>query len=168
MKAAEEGDAESPKSPSAAPIREAQMSPHACRLCHIAVVLVAIGCGGSPTDVSDPSGAYTLATINSKPLPGVVSRSGDRTIELLTSTLMLTADHRFFFSGRMRVTTADGGSDETSEAGSGTWTLRGTIVHFAVETPVDFGANAATWDGRRTLTFDDPSGSVPVIMVFVQ
>lgn len=144
------------------------MSPHVCRLCHIALYLVAVGCGGTPTDASDPRGAYTLATINDKAPPGVVSRSGDRTLEILTSTLTLTTDHRFFFSGRMRVTTADGGSGETSEAASGTWTLRGTIVHFAVEAPVDFGANAATWDGRRTLTFNDPSGSVPVIMVFVR
>ena len=146
------------------------MSRQTFRLAPIAMLLVAAGCGSAPTEIADPSGTYALTTINGRPLPGVVSRTSDRTLELLTSTLTLTVDHRFSFSGRFRTTIGDGYVIETTEVATGSWTLRGTTVSIAVDQDVDVGASAMTWawDGRKTLTIQDPSGSVPVTLVFTR
>jgi hypothetical protein len=140
---------------------------HIARLAPITLFSLAIACG-APTEVAGPSGTYTLATINGKPLPGLVSRSSDRTIELLASTLTLTADRRFSFSARMRVTVVGGSPIETAESAQGSWELRGTIVDFTLEGSANIGVNEMAWDGYKTLTVNDPSGSVPVMMVFTR
>ena len=124
------------------------------------------GCGGTGTEPQrDPSGTYVLVSVNGSPLPGVVSRTTDRTTEMLASSVTITANQRFAFSGRTRMTTASG-VNEFTQTGMGSWQLRGSALDMVPDDPSVMAPTTLTWDGAATLTANDPTGTVPVVMVF--
>jgi hypothetical protein len=132
----------------------------------LAFAVIASGCRTATTEVQpNPSGSYLLVSINGKPLPGLVSVTIDRAIEMLASSVTVTSNHRFSFSGRVRITTPFGVS-EITQAGTGSWTLRGALLDMTPDDPSVMAPVVLTWDGSSMLTADDPTGTVPVVMVF--
>lgn len=137
-----------------------------CSQVALSLAMMVAACGGSTTEAKrDPSGTYTLISINGKPLPGVVSISGDRTTEMLGGSVVVSGDHRFSFTGRTRTSMATGVA-EITKSGTGQWTLRDEVLLLIPDDPTLIAPTALAWDGGTTLTANDPYGTVPVILVF--
>ncbi len=128
---------------------------------------VALGaCVGAATETQrDPSGTYVLISINGKPLPGLVSQTSERTIEMLAASVTVTTNGRFSFSGRTRTTTSAGVA-EITQVGTGAWNLHDDVLSLVPDDPTIIAPTALRWDGGATLTASDPTGSVPVVLVF--
>jgi hypothetical protein len=131
-----------------------------------AAVVGFAACSDSPTAAnSDPVGVYTLTTINGKAPPQTVSASAGQTVDMLSGTLTVTADHRFALDGRFRIVGANG-TQEAPMTYPGSWSLRGsTIVAIQFDDPGVTQVSTLKYDGS-TLTLADPFGAIAVTLVF--
>ena len=116
----------------------------------VAVVLAA--CGGSGdgmTDpLGDPTGVYTLRTINGQALPFLYSQIGADKVEFMDGTVTLNADRTFIDATTFRVTEQGVVTTEVDRA-DGTWSLSGATVRFLL---ADGSSYSMIWNSTDTLT----------------
>lgn len=114
------------------------------------IVLLA-ACGGAEEvagPVGDPSGVYTLRTVDGQPLPFIYAQIGNDTIEFLDGTVHLNADKTFIDATTVRITAAGVVTIELDQA-DGVWSLAGPTVTF---TQSDLAVYNMRWDGGDILT----------------
>lgn len=113
------------------------------------VLLAACSGADEPTaPLGDPSGVYTLQTVDGQPLPFLYLQIGDDTIEFLDGTVHLNADKTFIDATTLRVTALGVVTTEVDQA-DGVWSLAGSTVTF---TQSDLAVYSMTWDGEDVLT----------------
>lgn len=112
--------------------------------------LLAAACSSSgPTEpLGDPTGVYTLRSINGQTLPFVWQRIGDDTVEFLDGTVTLGADRTFIDATTFRVTEGGVVRNEVDQ-GNGAWSIAGATVRFVLG---DGSSYTMTWDGGDVLT----------------
>ncbi|HEY4130085.1 MAG TPA: hypothetical protein VGM50_05685 [Gemmatimonadaceae bacterium] len=131
----------------------------------IIATFVLAACGGSsdgpagPTGgntAKDPTGNYTLTSIDGKPLPYTLIQSdtaGLFKVDMISGSGSLTADgkYRFIFAQRQTVLSA---VEDFVDTLSGTWTLSGTTLTLvdALDSTSD---DHADWSNTGTVTLTE-------------
>jgi hypothetical protein len=92
------------------------------------VVALMTGCfGGGMTGSSTVTGAYTLRTVNSAPLPYTLSQSGTSKTELMQDTFTLYQGGTFSRARQIRLT-SNGQVTHQSENDTGSYTIFGASL----------------------------------------
>ena len=98
--------------------------------------------------LGDPTGVYTLRTINGQALPFLYSQIGADMVEFMDGTVTLNADRTFIDATTFRVTEQGVVTTEVDQA-DGTWSLSGGTVRFLL---ADGSSYSMIWNSTDTLT----------------
>ncbi|MEK6689527.1 MAG: hypothetical protein AABZ01_13845 [Gemmatimonadota bacterium] len=98
--------------------------------------------------LGDPTGVYTLRTINGQALPFLYSQIGADKVEFLDGTVTLNADRTFIDATTFRVTEQGVVTTEVDVA-DGTWSLSGATVRFLL---ADGSSYSMIWNSTDALT----------------
>lgn len=120
-------------------------------------------CGGDssstpagPVVYTTPVGSYDVSTVNAKALPVAIYSAANYTYEVMSGTLVLTADGKYSITETFRQTVA-GKVDLFVDSTGGTWVLSGSSVNFV--NGQDGSTDKADWANTGTLTFVEAEGT---------
>jgi hypothetical protein len=97
----------------------------------VASVTLAAGCGGdnNVTGTGNPTGTYTLRSIEGDPVPAMLVQLPDYTFEITAGNLTLNADGSYTGSITWREND-DGAVDSDTDEDAGTWTRSNSAFSF--------------------------------------
>lgn len=116
-----------------------------------------------PTTYTNPAGSYDVSTINAKALPVAIFSGDAYTYEVMSGSLVLTADGKFSLKQTFRQTVA-GKIDTFVDSTGGTWVLNGTTVNFS--NGQDGSTDKADWANTGSLTFVETDGTASDTYVY--
>ncbi len=118
---------------------------------------------GGPQTYKDPVGSYDVATVNAQATPYKIFAADNYSYEVMSSTIVLTADGKFSLKETFRQTIA-GKQDTFVDSTGGTWVLSGTTVSFV--NGQDGSADKADWASSGSLTFVENEGTATNTYVY--
>lgn len=130
------------------------------------VVLLAAACSSNTEPGATPlSGSYRVRSINGSPPPGLISQNSQRSVRLVGATLVIGTDNRFVMDDTLQVITSAGSAPQTDHR-TGSWTATTGRITFTPDQVGALDVTALDIGSDGTLSLVDPSGSVPVTIVF--
>lgn len=134
----------------------------------VAAVILLVACDSdSVAPSATAAGTYRVSTINGAAPPAVISQSSQRTISLVGATLRIGGDSKFTLDDTLSVAVTGLGTGPQTDHRTGSYVISGSRVTFSPDQPGLLTVTTLDWsDGKLTLT--DPSGSVPVTIVFTR
>ena len=122
--------------------------------------------GGGPVDPTSPDtpvGSYVISTVNGKTLPSAIYDVTNFKYEVMSGTLQLTADGKFFSAVRYRQTIPDNVSNFLDST-FGTWTRSGDQINLTNgQDPTE--KVTGTWAGMQ-MTFVATDSGVTTTTVY--
>lgn len=117
-----------------------------------------------PTIYANPVGTYDVSSVNAKALPVAIFSDTAYKYEVVSGTMSLGADGKYWTKMTFRQTVA-GKVDLFVDSTGGTWTQNGTLVFLT--NAQDQSGDQANWVNTGSLTFVEAQGTASNTYVYL-